>query len=1166
MELSLTGSTYINLPFTTAKFKCATKAGYKQKFFTFEAKLGRPITFYGITIKEPIVRFITKGLRFSRDASYEIVGETKIGNYDVIGRIISRVLKSGVVSAFDEAVAVGKAGDSSGKAVVKTMPKREITFVAELKSKKPMKPFKNLFIPGVQDLAINDIRFVLSKKPPKSTSGATSSGKTTDSGGKSSKKKKKKLFIIIEGKVSLLGLYCNARLTKTNRGVYLTLTAPPGKPWPLEKLSGGLKQFKIKDSFIIVSSFAFIHYTTQIMVQPGITLGATIDFSKQPAMLPKFAAPTTATRTGPTQVTLAATLNPDPRKSSFTISIPTNTPLSKTSTMRFMQISFGGIPPIFVLKTKIEIQPTPKDPYLMFTGSILGDPTGAFGISASLIGEWRNALGIPGFMLEDVAFELAARAIPVIPFISPQAFGITATSYFGSDPDKYKNVRIEFATKADLSDPSKLMFFASLNKITLAQIVSIPNAALASAHTDKSKPPPRIPVELLPPLSLEDVEISIVPQAGIMIGEKVAPYKEGYTFKGKMKFMDYYALINLQIRTSLGGGGGEMLVSKNFGIIGEAMMSKVQIGPLLITGKGLDKKYGTKDDGPIIRLALTLFEQEFLISGLINLFGNTGQRIEVLIGHKGIQFDTELKILGVFSTKLKGRTFGFNIKDMILNPEKVKPEEIKFDLEGEIKLGQQMASLKGILGLNPLETVFLAQLNKFTLADTFAILNDFGAKVDTSLIPQIGFKDVYFGIAFKPITFKERKYNPGLSFGATLLTPFDMPATVEVAVGAHGLVAKGTLKGNQIGPLKITGAGLDQKRGTADDGPVIILAITKNPQFFLDGEIELFGAKLATHVNIEKDKFRFKTEADVFLGMFKAIIEAESIGQIGQKNFDFRIKAKMQNDFFKVVRERAHRDLEAFKKHAAQEIYKAQQDVQNAKKDKDKAMADIEKAKRDVRRAQKGKRLAMRDIDKAQAEVNKLQNDINNFHHEIAQWKDYCDKALWYEKVPKCIETGAQLTKCGLAIAGLETAKGIATGALQASKAIVDKGGDFGLGIAEGTLEVARLTVRDVTGPVLDVAIGILEAAKHTAYGIGDVGKVLSSAVLEIEKIINIQSAELEASLAELGQGVLPKMTIKAKLFGDQREAVMQFDFKDPIKSIGDILKALWDLVGIKIK
>ena len=104
------------------------------------------------------------------------------------------------------------------------------------------------------------------------------------------------------------------------------------------------------------------------------------------------------------------------------------------------------------------------------------------------------------------------------------------------------------------------------------------------------------------------------------------------------------------------------------GIIMKGYMSKIDFGPLKITGAGPDHKWNTQDDGPIVDFALTLMQQHMFYSGLFSFLG-VKKEGELNLSKDGFWFKMVTSLFGLQSSIYAKSAGTFEEPDFIYEVE-----------------------------------------------------------------------------------------------------------------------------------------------------------------------------------------------------------------------------------------------------------------------------------------------------------------------------------------------------------------------------------------------------------------------------------------------------------------------------------------------------------------
>jgi len=459
----------------------------------------------------------------------------------------------------------------------------------KLKRDKPFKPFDDIpgikDIPGVGNITINNVRVRLDSTGTIQLAGDATINKAT---------------VIVAVKGSGKGISVIGRLKKDTS---ISDLIPSIKGTFVEKLDA-------INAALVISSHQYTDRELNAKVGKGLSLVAQVSlkgdtFDGMKKMFKEKGEEVSD------KLSLTATIGIPP---SFSIAIPLKIELSPTVSFDNIFLDLELLPPAVSAAIQMTVKPTPKEK-LDITARLKASVIEA-SISGTMEGTWSNPLGIKGFKLSDVAAEIGYTYGAPFPTL-----GITAAMKAGK-------FEAAFAIKVspNLID---LILMAKLNRLFLSDIVELFNT--------QRKP---IKADTLPKIGMKDLEIYIAPKGG-SIGEIKFP--PGFTVKGELNILDFWAMIELSIGMH--------------GIVLKGGMKKVKLGPLEITGKGFDQKYGTADDGPAINLTLTKDKQEFFMSGKISIIGISAE-VDILINKEAFYFLIEAKILDIFSAKIEAKSSG----------------------------------------------------------------------------------------------------------------------------------------------------------------------------------------------------------------------------------------------------------------------------------------------------------------------------------------------------------------------------------------------------------------------------------------------------------------------------------------------------------------------------
>ncbi|MFH1831854.1 MAG: hypothetical protein ABH827_03540 [bacterium] len=426
------------------------------------------------------------------------------------------------------------------------------------------------------------------------------------------------------------------------------------------------------------------------------------------------------------------------------------------------------------------------------------------------------------------------------------------------------------------------------------------------------------------------------------------------------------------------------------------------------------------------------------------------------------------------------------------------------------------------------------------LKDIVKFANDLGIMIPVNNIPEFG----YMGeIRFCPkgARIGEIYIEPGISCRGEIIMPnffriFDPQAPenffamVDMSLSLEGGVkAVGALSTIKIGDFfMLTGAGMDKKYGTTDDGPIFSMKLTPLEQeFYLSGKLKvgndkwgIFKTESQTEGIFNKDGLKFMTKTSLFGGMVEVALDMKTIGKDLLSTTDFVVHGDFKDDFRDFVEKK---------------IIKKINDIQaNVRKDFDKANADLVWAQSEVAKlqtqikalydAQGNKAKMCRRITDAQREVDKINIEIDNTQREINGLN------FW---------TYGAMVWLGPKIAALWSAHKAAMGVLQWAKVIA--GAIEGLDPRIVPLETAEFTARET----LRVAQA---AVQNTKEGIIDIGDATKDVTNTVGGIFKLQKASLDFKMSELVyQGKMPLIKFDAVILGKQlKNQEIQIDFNKP--------------------
>ncbi len=338
-------------------------------------------------------------------------------------------------------------------------------------------------------------------------------------------------------------------------------------------------------------------------------------------------------------------------------------------------LRISGDGPSIEALAQLGIKPTPRDPMLRATGTIKVMPKSA-SIAGSIEGRWENPLGVATLLglkpdklaLFDCALEMGIDYEVFFTTYVPTLWGMIGGLKVG---DAVAQMGFKVTTNiADLAFLGK--FVKELKKpgeiveevmVTLTDVVRFAN--------DLDIP---IPIANIPELGFMG-DIRFAPK-GTRIGEIVV--EPGITLKGQLHVPNVFKFIDPKAPKTF-----KALVDMSISLDGiktKGTLTKINIpGFLEITGTGMDKKYGTDDDGPTLDGELTLKKQEYYFSGKVNFlsdklkFLKAGSETKGIFNKNGLSFSSATSLFGdKVKLSLQAQTVGkdlFNVEDFIFKGE-----------------------------------------------------------------------------------------------------------------------------------------------------------------------------------------------------------------------------------------------------------------------------------------------------------------------------------------------------------------------------------------------------------------------------------------------------------------------------------------------------------------
>jgi len=399
----------------------------------------------------------------------------------------------------------------------------------------------------------------------------------------------------------------------------------------------------------------------------------------------------------PPKVTVRVTLAPQIKECRFKAIIPFDLKLSDSASLHNIALEITGEPSLALLLA-IKFIPEPGDPPLIFTGRLEFETEGAT-IAATMQGLWQNALGFDWLAIGDLALEVQLPyAIPPI----PKSFGITGAVKLGTNLYRIalKVGGDEFVFVLDIPR----LDFMELIKVLKDMGVDIEGLGIVDFQD----------VQIL----LEDLHIKVAPSGG-QIGEIY--FDPGISARGKMT-IDIPDIIYTKIDVDIN-------IDPIGGFKAYAKMEPTNIGPLSITGKGMDKTYGTDDDGALFYARLTPEEQRLYITSKVEIADLKISETDIELSPSGFKLEMDTRMFVVIPVHIAAETY-------------VKDGNAGFRAVAEGKIGNTEFKALGNIGTKGL---FLGgMLNSLTIKDLVDLANGMGANIPENFGIEVGFKDIAF--------------------------------------------------------------------------------------------------------------------------------------------------------------------------------------------------------------------------------------------------------------------------------------------------------------------------------------------------------------------------------------------------------------------------------------
>lgn len=517
--------------------------------------------------------------------------------------------------------------------------------IVEVKlARKVYKPFSNISIPGVpsidmkfmKNFTVNDCALGFRFNP------------------------KKDKMIYLEGGANIFNLPLAVRVmywkTKDKSGPALKVMMP--KKWKFSdsfpKLTF-LDKLEFEEAFIYFSSIEYEDSEIEtrrgsraFKIKPGLTFYGNLNLKKAFPLLKNVKA-------APDNIVVYGTISKDPKNIMIGADLPNlikfkKGPIKAGGTA----IEISGAPSIFLLFS-ILVKPTKNDPELRFT-SRLGIAQDDVKLAFTMQGFWEDVFGIEGIDIGDLALQVTGNPITLLTTGIPSSIGAAGTLILGTRKGSKK---IKLATIIGDSPMLDGRFDGSLSMdevVDAAKGLAIniskrafkgkrAQQALSKIDSDFNKILSNPAIKKILGTTIRNVQVTIVPEV-TAIGEFQYLHR-GITIRGELDLFGTTAGVNIVLAKS--------------GITAEGWVTPFKIGKVFsLTGSGLDKKYGTKDDAAIMSLNLNLHKQGLLISGIVELLGIKRQT-EISLDKDGFKFFLEGKIGNLFESQIDVKSVG-NLK------------------------------------------------------------------------------------------------------------------------------------------------------------------------------------------------------------------------------------------------------------------------------------------------------------------------------------------------------------------------------------------------------------------------------------------------------------------------------------------------------------------------
>jgi hypothetical protein len=254
-------------------------------------------------------------------------------------------------------------------------------------------------------------------------------------------------------------------------------------------------------------------------------------------------------------------------------------------------------------------------------------------------------------------------------------------------------------------------------------------------------------------------------------------------------------------------------------------------------------------------------------------------------------------------------------------------------------------------------------------------------------IPQLGFKSAELYISPIDVSLAGRYYKQGITISGAI-DILGVTTALRFAIDTNKYVIEGLgyMSNIDLKFFKITGAGPDKKRGTEDDGPIVIFKVQPSPpfaEFFIDGRVELDkkilgGAYGDARVSISVKGIEFWIKAMLF-DQFMTQLEVSAPNFI--KPSEWKVIGKFEQSALDVWAKLLAEGAQEIAKQASESIPKAKAKLDEAKQKLDAIGKEKEKIKRENEKNMSGV------IKGMQAKLDTLKREKDALEDQIAKCK-----------------------------------------------------------------------------------------------------------------------------------------------------------------------------------